>query len=90
VLINDSGGSLNGTFATVSVLGSFAGTASGGPGAAAGWWLVYNGSDAGGNGDVELDYVAPSSNNTPEPATDILLGGALVGFALLRRKLVKR
>jgi hypothetical protein len=90
VLIDDSGGLVNGTFSTVSALGSFAGTASGGPGVAAGWWLVYNGSDAGGNGDVELDYVAPSSNNTPEPGTDILLGGALVGFALLRRKLVKR
>jgi hypothetical protein len=83
-------GLVNGAFSTVNVTGALAGTASGGPGTAAGWWLIYNGSDAGGNGDVELDYVAPTTSGTPEPGTDILLGGALVGFALLRRKLVKR
>lgn len=90
VLIDDTGGAVNGTFSTVNVLGTLGGIATGGPGVAAGWWLVYNGSDAGSNGDVELDFVAQNSSNTPEPATDILLGGALVGFALLRRKLVNR
>lgn len=89
LLINEVGsGDVIGTFSTVNVLG-LAGTNSGTPGATSGWWLVYNGTDAGGDGDVELDYVAPSGG-APEPSTDVLLGAALVGLALVRRKLVKR
>jgi fibronectin-binding autotransporter adhesin len=85
-LIDDSGGAVGGPgFSTINATG-IVGRAFGAPGAAAGWWLVYNGSLAAGEGDVELDDVLVKSTNTPEPATDMLLGGALVGLVILRKK----
>jgi len=55
-----------------------------------GWSLVYNGANTPGGdaGDVELDFTTPAV--PPEPSTDILLGGAIVGLALMRKKLVRR
>jgi hypothetical protein len=80
MLLDNSFGLVSGTFSTVNVVGTLNG--------ATGWQLVYNGAGKpSGGGDVELDYVAPTA---PEPGTDVLLGGALVGFVLLRRKLAKR
>jgi len=55
-----------------------------------GWSLVYNGANTptGDLGDVELDFTP--GPETPEPATDILLGAAIVGIGLMRKKLVRR
>jgi fibronectin-binding autotransporter adhesin len=89
-LINDSGGAVGGPgFSTVNAIG-IVGKAFGTPGATAGWWLVYNGSLAAGEGDVELVDVGVRNANTPEPATDMLLGGAIIGLVILRKKLVRR
>jgi hypothetical protein len=79
VLLDNTGGAVSGTFSAVNVIGTLNGPS--------GWQLVYNGSGAGGAGDVELDFESGAS--TPEPGTEILLAGALAGLVLLRRKLVK-
>ena len=87
VLIDLGGGhDVTGQFSTVNAIG-IVGTASVTAGTTSGWWLVYNGSH--GDGDVELDFVGPTSS-APEPGTDILLGGALIGLTLLRKKLARR
>ncbi len=90
-LINDTGGAVGGPgFSTVNAIG-LTGRAFGTPGAAAGWWLVYNGSLSAGEGDVELvDVLSRTPPGTPEPATDILLGSAIVGLVILRKKLDRR
>jgi hypothetical protein len=77
VLIADVGSAVSGTFSSVNVA------------LPTGWSLVYNGANKPGGdaGDVELDFTAPA---TPEPATDILLGIAIVGLGLMRKKLVRR
>ena len=78
VLIADTGSAVSGTFSTLNVA------------LPTGWSLVYNGANTPGGdaGDVELDFTTPGG--TPEPSTDILLGGAIVGLALMRKKLVRR
>jgi len=77
VLIADVGNAVSGTFSSENVT------------LPTGWSIVYNGANKPtGGGDVELDFTAPPA--TPEPATDILLGAAIVGLGLMRRKLVKR
>jgi PEP-CTERM motif len=84
-LIDDSGGAVGGPgFNTVNAIG-IVGEAFGAPGATPGWWVVYNGSLDAGKGDVELVEVI-----VPEPATDILLGGAIVGLVILRKRLIRR
>ncbi len=90
-LINDTGGLVGGPgFSTVNAIG-LTGQAFGTPGAAAGWWLVYNGSLSAGEGDVELvDVLSSTPPGTPEPATDILLGSAIIGLVILRKKLDRR
>lgn len=85
VLIDLAGSQVTGQFSNVSAIEAtgIAGIADGAPGAAAGWWLVYNGANAGlGNGDVELDDVAAA----PEPGTDLMLSLAGIGMCLLRWK----
>lgn len=77
---------VTGQFSTVNAIG-IVGQASGTAGTTSGWWVIYNGSH--GDGDVELDFVGASSP-APEPGTDILLGGALIGLTLLRKKLTRR
>jgi hypothetical protein len=54
--------------------------------------VVYNGSLAGAAGDVELDYFpgVGGTNGTPEPATDLLLGGAIIGLSLFRKRFVRQ
>jgi fibronectin-binding autotransporter adhesin len=78
VLIADTNSAVTGTFSALNVA------------LPAGWSLVYNGvnTPTGDLGDVELDFT--SAPATPEPATDILLGAAIVGIALMRKKLVRR
>lgn len=84
-LIDDSGGAVGGPgFSTVNAIG-IVGTAFSTPGHSNGWWLVYNGSLSAGEGDVELINVT-----TPEPATDVLLGGAMVALVVLRKRRVRR
>jgi len=79
VLIADVGSAVTGTFGSLNVA------------LPTGWSVVYNGTNTPGGdlGDVELDFTGPPPA-TPEPATDILVGGAIVGIVLLRKKLVKR
>jgi hypothetical protein len=88
-LIQDMGGAVGGPgFNTINAIG-IVGTAFGAAGTTPGWWLVYNGSLAAGEGDVELvDVAVRSAPGTPEPATDILLGGALIGLVILRKRLI--
>jgi fibronectin-binding autotransporter adhesin len=76
VLIADAGSTVGGSFDSLSL--------------PPGWSIVYNGTHKPGAdlGDVELDFIAPPA--VPEPATDILLGAAIVGIVLLRKKLVLR
>jgi fibronectin-binding autotransporter adhesin len=90
-LIDDSGGKVAGPgFSTINAIG-IAGQAFNAPGAATGWRLVYNGSLAAGEGDVELVDVSPAkTGSTPEPATDVLLGAAMVGLMALRKRLIRR
>jgi fibronectin-binding autotransporter adhesin len=79
VLIADVGSAVTGTFSSLNVA------------LPTGWSLVYNGSNkpSGDDGDVELDFAGPPPP-TPEPATDMLLGGAIIGIVLLRKRLVKQ
>lgn len=87
VLIDSTSGAVSGQFSTINAL-HLAGVGDGSAGATPGWWIVYNGhSSPGGGGDVELDYVPTS---TPEPAAGWLLGGALAGLGLLRKRAVRR
>ncbi len=90
-LVDDTGGLVGGPgFSTVNAIG-LTGQAFGTPGVAAGWWLVYNGSLSAGEGDVELvDVLTRGAPGTPEPATDILLGSAIIGLVILRKKLDRR
>jgi fibronectin-binding autotransporter adhesin len=78
VLIADTNSAVTGTFGALNVA------------LPTGWSLVYNGANTptGDLGDVELDFA--SAPATPEPATDILLGAAIVGIVLMRKKLVRR
>jgi hypothetical protein len=78
VLIADTNSAVTGTFSALNVA------------LPTGWSLVYNGVNkpTGDLGDVELDFT--SGPSTPEPATDILLGAAIVGIGLMRKKLVRR
>ena len=78
VLIADTNSAVTGAFSSLNVA------------LPTGWTLVYNGANkpTGDLGDVELDFATPAA--TPEPATDILLGVAIVGIGLMRRKFVKR
>jgi hypothetical protein len=78
VLIADMGTAVAGTFSSLNVA------------LPTGWSLVYNGANTPGGdaGDVELDFTAPPA--VPEPTTDILLAAAIVGLAVMRKKLVKR
>lgn len=91
-LIDDSGGKVGGPgFSAINGLG-IVGEAFNKPGAANGWWLVYNGSLSAGEGDVELVDVsgARSGGNTPEPATGVLLGCATIGLIAFRKRLIHR
>ena len=90
-LIDDSGGKVAGPgFSTINAIG-IAGQAFNAPGAATGWWLVYNGSLAASEGDVEVvDVSLAKTGSTPEPATDVLLGAAMVGLLALRKRLIHR
>lgn len=84
-LIDDSGGKVGGPgFGAVNALG-IVGKAFSAPAPITGWWLVYNGALAAGEGDVELVYAS-----TPEPATGVLLGGAMVGLVILRKRMIRR
>jgi hypothetical protein len=78
VLVADTGSAVSGTFSSLNVA------------LPTGWSLVYNGANTpgGDDGDVELDFTAPPA--TPEPTTDILLGAAIIGLGLMRKKFVKR
>ena len=53
-------------------------------------WVLIGASDAPYNGDSisgnSVDYFKLNSLSTPEPATFVLAGSALLGLALLRRK----
>jgi fibronectin-binding autotransporter adhesin len=77
VLIADTNSAVLGTFGALNVA------------LPTGWSLVYNGANTptGDLGDVELDFTPGPS--TPEPATDVLLGAAIVGIGLMRKKLVR-
>jgi fibronectin-binding autotransporter adhesin len=77
VLIADVGSAVTGSFIALTL--------------PTGWNIVYNGANkpAGDLGDVELDFTGPPPP-TPEPATDILLGAAMVGIVLVHKRLVKR
>ena len=91
-LIDDSGGKVGGPgFSAINGLG-IVGEAFNAPGSNLGWWLVYNGRLANGEGDVELVDVtgARSGGNTPEPATDILVASAMIGLVVLRKRLIRR
>lgn len=44
---------------------------------------------AGGTTTVTYDYTVPT-NGTPEPTTLVLMGGALVGLGLFRKKSIKK
>jgi hypothetical protein len=78
VLIADTNSAVAGTFSALNEA------------LPAGWSLVYNGANTptGDLGDVELDFTP--GPQTPEPATDVLLGAAIVGIGLMRKKLVRR
>jgi hypothetical protein len=78
VLIADTGSAVSGTFDSLNVA------------LPTGWTIAYNGANTPGGdaGDVELDFTTPGG--TPEPSTDILLAGAIIGLALMRKKLVRR
>jgi len=78
ILIADTNSAVAGTFSSLNVS------------LPTGWSLVYNGANkpTGDLGDVELDFT--SGPPTPEPATDIMLGAAIIGIGLLRKKLVRR
>jgi fibronectin-binding autotransporter adhesin len=78
VLIADTNSAVSGTFSALNVA------------LPTGWSLVYNGvnTPTGDLGDVELDFTPGPA--TPEPATDILLGAAIIGIGLMRKKLVSR
>jgi len=78
VLIADTNSTVAGTFSSLNVA------------LPTGWTLVYNGANTptGDLGDVELDFTPGPS--TPEPATDVLLGVAIVAIGLMRKKLVRQ
>jgi hypothetical protein len=78
VLIADAGSAVTGMFTTTNVV------------LPTGWSLVRNGPNTPGGdaGDVELDFTAVSAS--PEPATEFLLGAAIIGVGLMRKKLVRR